>query len=406
MVMDKEATTEDRDDYTQTLSKYILDTVRRCRNCNYCFSACPLRVSTRGFQTQGPSGILQALYYGVRWNELGGEAGQELCEILYNCTTCNSCVNTCKDKSAGMPLLEVFEKGRNLLVEKMLGPLEEQRSVLASIQRYGNPYQRPASERMPWLAQESVTPLPDEKAEVLLFVGCTASYEPDLFPLGRAMIRIMNYLEVDFGVLAEETCCADPVCRIGDKLLFEALAEENQRRFQATGAKTLVTFSPHCMNAFLKDYEGLEDSFVIRHYTEFLLDRLKARKPEFKVSLNRTVTYHDPCYLSKHNNILEPPREILRMIPGVNLLEMKDSRRQSLCCGAGGGRMYAEVEETTRLANIRVGQAMDVGAELLATACPYCHVMLSNAVKDLGLEDKIKVMDVAEILAWSLRIEP
>lgn len=394
------------DDDLKPLCEEILTTVMRCRNCNYCFSVCPLRISTRGFQTQSPSGILQALYYGIRWNEFGENEARALCEILYNCTTCNSCVLRCKDKSTGTPLLQAIEKGRNLLVEKMLGPLKDQRGVLGSIQRYGNPYQRPASERMPWLAGEPVKLMPQDKAEVLLFVGCTTSYEAELFPLGRALVRLLKHLQVDFGILSEEFCCGDPVCRLGDRTLFETLAEENVERFSQSGARTIVSISPHCMNIFTKEYGGLVESFAIEHYTKFLDDLMNARKPEFKKPLSYKVTYHDPCYLSKHNDTTEPPRSLLNMIPGLSLLEMKDNRKNSLCCGAGGGRMYAEVEETERLANIRLRQALEAGADVLATACPYCHVMLSNAIHDLRLEERIQVLDVAELLAQSFELIP
>jgi Fe-S oxidoreductase len=409
--MDEEAThaaddtTETpEDEELQALSEDILNTVRRCRNCNYCFSVCPLRISTRGFQIQTPSGILQALYYGIRWDAFSEEDSKALCEVVYNCTTCNSCVLRCKDKSAGMPLVEVIEKGRTLLVEKMLGPLRDQRTTLASIQRYGNPYQRPAAERMPWIANESVKRIPQEPADTVLFVGCTTSYEPELFPLGRTLIGLLNRLNVDFGILSEESCCGDPVLRLGDRMLFKSLADENLTRFSRSGADTIVTISPHCMNVFKQDYGEMSGSFTIKHYTEFLGSVVKTAKPSFTETLSIKVTYHDPCYLSKHNNITEAPRDLLRMIPGVTLVEMKDNGKNSLCCGAGGGRMYAEMEETDRLANIRIRQALDTEAEVLATSCPYCHVMLANAVRDLGLEEKLKVYDVAELLAHGLQL--
>jgi len=404
MEFKKEDRLDSDNDYLKKLSEEILLTVRRCRNCNYCFPVCPLRISTRGFQTQSPPGILQAIYYAIRWNEFGGEEGKALSEILYSCTTCNSCVLRCKDKSTGTPLLEVIEKGRELLVEKMVGPLKDERKVMESIKLYGNPYQRPRAERMDWLKGEFVKLLPLEKAEVLFFVGCTTSYEPELFSVGRDLIKLWRYFGVDFGLLAEESCCADPIGRLGDKALFDGLANDNKNLFRASGVKSIVTISPHCMNTFIKEYNGLSESLSIAHYTEFLENILKKKEPKFVKSLSYTVTYHDPCYLSKHNGITDPPRNILKMLPGVTLKEMKDFRQNSLCCGAGGGRMYAEVEETDRLANIRVRQALDIGAEVLATACPYCHVMLMNAVRDLGMQEKIKVKDVAELVTEALNI--
>jgi Fe-S oxidoreductase len=258
---------------------------------------------------------------------------------------------------------------------------------------------------MNWLQGEPVKLLPAEKAEVVHFMGCTASYEPELFPMARALMRLWRHLGVDVGLLQDEVCCADPIARLGDEALFEMLAEENRERFLATGAKSIVTTSPHCMNAFRKQYNGLPETLQIMHYTELLETLMTQEKPEFQKTLSYTVTYHDPCYLSKHNEITEPPRNVITMLPGVSIVEMKDHHMDSLCCGAGGGRMYAEVEETDRLANIRVRQALDTGANVLATACPYCHVMLMNAVRDLKVEEKIKVKDVAELVAEAFGIE-
>lgn len=396
---------ESDEEYINELCEDILSTTRRCRNCNYCTEVCPLQISTRGFSTQSPSGIIDSLYYAIRWNEFGEREKQDLAEIVYNCTTCNSCVLRCKANGPGVPLVEIIEKGRNLLVEKMIGPLKEERKAIESIEMYGNPYQSPSCDRMKWLEGEEVKLLPSEKADLLFFIGCTTSYEPEIFSLARTLVRLWKYFGLDFGILSEERCCADPVARLGDDALFEALASENKERFLATNARSIVTISPHCMNIFRKQYNGLSESMPVMNYTELLERLLNEKRPKFKRKLSYSVTYHDPCYLSKHNDITEPPRNIIKMLPNVALVEMEDNHQDSLCCGAGGGRMYAEVEETDRLADIRVRQALRTGADVLATACPYCHVMLMNAVRDLGVENKIKVKDVAELLAEAIGLE-
>ncbi|MCG7854006.1 MAG: (Fe-S)-binding protein [Methanosarcinaceae archaeon] len=387
----------------QKLMETIREVGSRCWNCNFCFSACPNFESTRGFQVQGPSGILQSIYHAIKWEDKVGESDKEaLRDIVYACTTCRSCEITCKKVSAGVPILELIETGRKYLLETMVGPLPEQRNALDSIYKYGNPYGESPEKRLSWLGDMEVKRLPGEQEEVLYYVGCTASYEPELHNLARSLVKLFRFLKVDFGVLEGEVCCGDPVRSLGDEFLFQEMIGQNVEKFKASGVKSIVTISPHCFNAFSKKYEGLEEAFQIRHYTEFLASVFEEKKPKFPKELPYTVTYHDPCYLGKHNDIYDAPRELIQAIPGVELKEMAMNRQDSLCCGGGGGRMYAEVEEERRLADVRLGQALEIGADVVATACPWCHTMLANAVKDLRMEEKIRVLDVAELLAEAL----
>ena len=342
--------------------------------------------------------MTQSLYYAVRWGLLDGPEKEELMYNVFRCTTCNACVNRCSDLSAGIPLMEIIERGRKLLVEKSIGPMPDQRKVLESIYMYGNPYNQAQEKRLEWLKDLEVKMLPAEKAEVIFFVGCSTSYEPALQNLARSLVKLFQFFEVDFGILEEEKCSAETVIRLGDEVLFEELSVKNIDLFKETGAKTIVTTSPHDFNTFSEDYESLKDNFEIKHYTEFFADKLEEKKVEFKNEIDATVTYHDPCYLSKHHGIMEAPRKLLKAIPKLNLVEMKLSGRDNLCCGGGGGRMFTEVVEEERLSDVRVGQALEVDAKIIATACPWCHIMLDNAVRDLKLDEKIKVMDVAEIL--------
>jgi Fe-S oxidoreductase len=390
----------DQDRYIEELKATILDAASRCRNCNYCSTGCPLSDSTRGFISQSPSGLMQSVKYGIRWNMLENEDKEDLRDLLYSCTTCNSCVLTCKAKATAIPILEIIQAGRNLLRELMIGPLPDQRRVLKDIYLSGNPYGEQPGSRMNWLGDLPVKRLPQEKADVLLFVGCTTCYDAKLFSMGRKMVQLLTALKVDFGVLAEETCCGHPARVIGDEALFQEEVAQNIDKFSKSGIKTIVTISPHCYNTFVKEYPTLNQSFKIQHYTQFLADLLQDQRHQFKFSSLsvQTVTYHDPCYLGKHNQIYEQPRQLLAAVEGMKLVEMSQSRENSLCCGGGGGRMYAEVEDNPRLAETRVKQAMETGASMIATACPWCHTMLRNAVEDMKLEDKIAVKDIAEIL--------
>ena len=395
----------DEERFIEDLKEVVLDAAARCRNCNYCFTMCPLFESTRGFSSQTPSGIMQSINYAIKWDMLEGEEKETLRDLLYLCTTCNGCVLRCKAKATGVPVLDAIQAGRKILREMMIGPLPQQRKPIKDIYTRGNPYGERDEARLDWLEDSEVKRLPGEKAAVLYYVGCTTAYEPNLHTLGRSLIGLLQFLDIDFGVLDGEVCCGEPARRMGDETLFQEMAERNMGKFKDSGIKTVITTSPHCFSAFLNEYPPEKGELEIQHYTQFLAKVLKEKRPRFKEGSPRTVTYHDPCYLGKHNEIFDPPRELLKMIPGLRLVEMKMTRDESLCCGGGGGRMFAEVEEERRLSDMRVGQALEAGADVLATACPWCFNMLGTSVQDLGFTDKIKVMDVAEILNESLEAD-
>lgn len=392
------------DHYLDTLTKDISEASHKCRICMSCYSDCPLQLSTRGFVTSGPTGITKALYYGILWDAMEGKDAEELRDIVYSCTTCGACVLRCRKSACGIQIVDVIERGRQYLLEKMVGPLPQQRKALDAIYKYGNPYGESPEKRLGWLDDPAVKRLPGSPAEVALYIGCTVSFEPELHNVARSLVKLMQSLGVDFGVLEEEVCCGDPARTLGDAFLFEEMKQKNVERFSAAGAKTIVTVSPHCFNAYAKQYEELKERYEVLHYTEFLARAFADKPPVFPERLEETVTYHDPCYLGKNNNVYDAPRNLLKMIPGVTLVEMSMTKANSLCCGGGGGRMYAEVEETQRLAETRIKQAEATGARVIATACPWCHMMLLNAVRDLNLQDRLRVADVAELLAQSMAL--
>jgi len=387
----------------------ILDMVSRCRNCNYCYSDCPLFESTRGLPAQGPSGLTTAIYYAIRWNLLEGKDAEDLRDLLYSCTTCGSCELRCKKSATGIPIVEMIEASRRILLEKMIGPLPEQVKVLEALEMEGNPYGEPEEKRTNWLEEidenllEQVKVIKgEEQVETMLFVGCTASYERDLLDIPRSIMKIMNHLDTNYGILKQEKCCGDPALRIGEAGLFEQLMEFNTENLKNAGAKRVVTISPHCYNSFKKEYHNLKDELEIKHYTEFFADQLEAGNLVIKKRLHNIITYQDPCYLGKKNGVYEAPRQILEEIAGDHFIEMERNRADSLCCGGGGGRIYAEVEEIKRLSEIRVQEALDVGAEIIVTACPWCYIQLTDGVKTSGNENKIEVKDLSELLAGSL----
>ncbi len=400
--MSKDFGISDEEKISEDLKEVVLDAAKRCRNCNYCFTICPLFYSTRGFMSQTPSGILQSINYALKWDMIKGENQKILRDLLYLCTTCNGCVLRCKSRATGLPVLNAIEAGRKLLREMLIGPLPQQRKALKDIYLYGNPYGEKPERRTDWLKGLGLKVIPPENAKTLFYVGCTTAYEPHLHPIGKSLVKLLQHLCVDFGIFKEEVCCGEPALRMGDEGLFQEMMKRNLNQFRDLGINRVITVSPHCFNTFMNEYSSIEGEIKIQHYTQFLAEAFKERKPLLKKRSSTIITYHDPCYLGKHNQIFSAPRELLQMIPGIKLVEMKMNREESLCCGGGGGRMFAEVEEEKKLSDIRISQALEVGANIIATACPWCYKMLQNSVQDSRLSDRIMVKDVAEILSEEL----
>jgi len=316
---------------------------------------------------------------------------------LWDCTTCSTCKSRCPKGIAPVDLIvglrgELVERGK---VQPTI------RDALEGVFKHGNPWGRLRAKRSEWAKGLGVRGV-REGDEVLYFVCCAASYDPRVEGVARALVAIFQKAGVDFGILGEEeTCCGNEVRRMGEEGLFEMLAEENREVLRRYSVKRMVTTSPHCYHAFKNEYEGL--SLSVEHYTQFLWKLIEDGKIAFEKRLEGTVAYHDPCFLGKQNEVFEEPREVLKSIPGLEFMELDRSRQRSLCCEGGGGRMWVEASYTgERLAERRVREALEAGARILATACPFCLLTLEDAVKTTGLEEKLRVKDIAELVAEAL----
>jgi Fe-S oxidoreductase len=214
------------------------------------------------------------------------------------------------------------------------------------------------------------------------------------------MVSIFNQMGLSFATLgAEEWCCGDHILRLGEKGLFEELAEHNISMFRKFDAKKIITLSPHCYNTFKNDKPYSEADLNVQHYTQFLAEAIEGGKVKTSKLLNKRIAYHDPCFLGKRNNIFDAPRKILQSIGGVKLLEMKRTGQSSFCCGGGAGRVWTEdALPEKRPSTNRVQEALDLGVDTLAVACPYCVTTLEDAVKVLDVENKIGVRDILEII--------
>jgi len=314
---------------------------------------------------------------------------------IWSCTTCSTCGVRCpKDLNPYEFLIDV----RGMTVEEgTIAPTI--RDALESIFKNGNPWGRVRNKRSEWSQGLNVKPM-SQSMDVLFYVGCTSAYDPRVQNVPKSLAVILEKAGVNFGVLGdEEGCCGSEVYGMGEKGLFEFLVEENMKTFSKYGVKQVVTSCPHGFHAFKNRYN--QTSFDPLHHTQFLAKLIETGRLTFSKTVDKKVIYHDPCFLGKQNGIYEEPRKVIQSVPGAKLLEFDRNRARSVCCEGGGGRMWVDIPGE-RLAETRVKDAAEAGAEILAVACPYCLLTFEDAVKTTGLEGKLQTMDIAELLAQAL----
>jgi len=224
--------------------------------------------------------------------------------------------------------------------------------------------------------------------------------------MAKALVKLLEKAKVKFGIIEDEVCCGNPSVKMGDVLLFENICEKNLNQCRSLGVKHIVTLSPHCFDTFVNRYpEGAMQGIKVQHYTQFLADLIDQKKITFKTKISKKVTYQDPCYLGRHNDVYDAPRKVLNSIPGIEFVEFKKTRADSLCCGGGGGRMWTDFEsEMERMANLRVKEALEIGVDMIVTACPWCYINIVDGVKSVNVEDKLKVRDLAELCTEALSL--
>lgn len=397
----------ERKETPKDVREEILELLAGCINCRFCLPSCPRFDITNGDTCQGASGITRSLYYAVKWKETDRKTLHELRDILYACTTCKNCELACKRLSTATKLVEAIEKGRQLLIDETIGPMPAQRKALQSLFNYGNPYGELPSKRTEWLKTLSV-PNFSEGVEILLYIGCTAFQDPDARNMAMSLVRLLKKAKVRFAILEDEICCGEPAFRLGEIGLFEDICTKNLSRFESIGVKRIVTLSPHCFDTFGNRYpEGTMQDIQIQHYTQLLADLIEQKRLRFKKTgeKRRKVVFQDPCYLGKHNDVYDAPRKVLQSIPGLEIMEFPRARVDSLCCGGGGGRMWSDFEsERSRLANIRIQEALGTGADIIATACPWCFINMVDGIKAVQEKEssELQSKDLAQLCAEAL----
>lgn len=377
--------------------------LHRCFRCGYCQLPgnyldlnCPSYLKFR-FESYSPGGRMWLLR---AWLDHEIKTSPRLAEILFSCATCNNCVEHCVFPKFKDDLLNAFIAGREKLVDEGAVP-PAVRDYLKAIHLHGNPYKFPQSDRDKWAEGLGLEPYAGQ--DYLFYVGCVGSYDERAKKIARSVATLLKDWGISFGILADkESCDGNEVRSLGERGLFQQLAGANVRKFMALGIKKIITLSPHAYHAIKNEYPRFGGVFEVSHYTHVLAELMKKQALEARGAVQR-VTFHDPCYLGRHNKEYLAPRRVLMAIPGVVVKEMERIKENALCCGGGGGNFFTDIlgGRANSPARVRVREAAATGAKVLAVACPNCAKMLEDAVKAEALEEKMRVMDLAEIVQAS-----
>jgi Fe-S oxidoreductase len=418
-----------------------------CTECGRCQTHCPTYLTGKPLTHKGVNQDLKHWIW-EHQQELGerrlptGEAYEPpplvpdilKPETIWACTSCGWCETACPVFIENVPRL--IDMRRYKVQVEADFPQEIQR-VFEGIERQGNPWGIGQDRRDEW-AQDLQLPQWGDGGtyEYLFFVGCAGSYDDRQKKVSRALVKILREAKVSFATLGKaETCNGDPARRMGNEYLFQTLAKANVEAWNSAGVKAVITQCPHCFNTIKNEYPELGGHYRVINHTQLLNELIREKRIKLSRLMDETLTYHDPCYLGRHNGVYDAPREALGAIPGLNIIEMQRSRRESFCCGAGGGRMWMEEHIGQRINQNRVneaaltlahaedpsipfpsatdikkpgqvGQYKGPGTGTIAVACPFCYTMIKDAVNETGREETMKVREITEIIADAMEPSP
>ncbi|HHT74495.1 MAG TPA: (Fe-S)-binding protein [Euryarchaeota archaeon] len=367
-----------------------------CLQCGYCVRVCPSYEQTP-WESITPRGKVYYLNQLANRSPMdtilrrGVKIDDEFVEAVFKCTGCAQCETVCH---VNIEFADFWEKVREWLVEQGKGPMPAHSKLYERIKQTKNPYGEPAEKRGAWWPEEIPR---SPQADVVFFAGCTASYR--MQRIARAGALVLHRAGVKLDIMGgEEWCCTSPALRTGQTDITHEFAQHNIREVETRGAKAMVMTCAGCYKTTSHDYGTYysNPTFPVYHFTQYVLDLIKSRKLKFTKELNLKVTYHDPCHLGRHGGVFEEPREVLKKIPGVELVEMPRNRMGSRCCGAGGGYKSAFNDLAVNIAAERVKEALATGADILVTTCPFCVLNLQAGAKQIG--SNIRVLDISELL--------
>lgn len=371
-----------------------------CLRCGRCEDACP--AASVGMK-YSPKDLIQALRETMQDSLIhqqsgNGSNGKHLDvfgdEYSWACTTCGACMANCPafinpvDEIISLRRYQVLTTGK---MPKTVG------DTLRNMERQGNPWGLPPQEKTKWTSGINL-PIadPEKNVDVLMFFGCAMAFDERNKKIARSIVELLNQLGVNFAALdMDEGCCGETARRMGHEYLFQVMAEQNIEILNEFKFDKIVTPCPHCFNTLKNEYPQFGGDFQVQHLTEFLDERLKDEPGPGKNG--RKVTYHDPCYLGRYNNVFDSPRDLMNKTSLVPV-EMKHKKTNSFCCGGGGGQMWLETDAETRINHRRLDEVVESGADLVLTSCPYCLTMFEDAIGAKGLTDQVEVLDIAEAL--------
>lgn len=394
-----------------------------CTRCGRCQDNCPAYLSGK---TLSPKKLIQDLK--THWLEVGpqllakkastgGESGGNgnggkpavsmigdviTPEMIWDCTTCRACQEACPMFIEHID--KIIDMRRNLVLEQAEMP-ETAEVALRCIEERGHTCKGTTANRMDWCADIGGAKLlsEDSNVEILYYVGCSAALEDRNMKVSAAFGKILKAAGVNFGILGEEeSCCGDPARRMGNEYLFQLQAMKNIETFKRYGVKRIVVTCPHGYNMLKNEYPQFGGNFEVVHHSQYIAELLQKGRLKLKKDVAEKITYHDGCYLGRHNDVYSEPRQVVKSIPGAQLREMGRRRSKSFCCGAGGGHMWMEETVGTRISEMRTEEAMKTEAGVLATACPFCLQMFEDAIKAKEASESLRALDIAELVAQAI----
>jgi len=386
-----------------------------CIDCRSCTASCPANLSGKPLSPKelvfnfkkylpqvGPE-LLQGK--AEKFPAAGDEApsgGTITEDEIWACTTCRACQEVCPVQLEHIDAIVGLR--RNLVMVSMS---EAARDPLRNIRQRGHPWLGTTLAREDWTQGLDIKILAeDSNVDILYWVGCTEALEDRSIKIAQAMGKLLKQAGVNFGILGEEeSCCGDPARRLGNERQFQLQAQKNIKTMQGYNVKKIITACPHCYNTIKHEYPQFGGEFEVFHHTEFIAELIKENKLKIAQSNGKVITYQDPCYLGRYNDIYQPPRQILNSIPDTSVVEMQQNRERSFCCGGGGGRMWLEESIGQRISEMRIDRAIETNAQTVATACPFCLQMFEDAAKVKGVDESLKVLDIAELISSTLEQE-
>ena len=380
-----------------------------CIQCSRCQDACPAYETGKELS---PSALEINKRYFINENSkvlANGEAINKALtdwmlteEAAWSCTTCGYCVEVCP--VGNEPMLDILRSRQNLVMMDSKFP-KDAMETFDKMENYGNPWGLSPQDREVWMEGKDVPLMRDKKqTDVLYWAGCSGAYDQRGKEISQSVVDVLKKAGVNFASLGnEETCTGDSARRIGNEYLFQMMANENLKTFDKYKFKKIVTQCPHCLTTLKNDYSELGADFDVVHHSQYIAELIKENKIKPEPWMDENVTYHDPCYLGRHSNEYDAPRDVIQSIMrDGKLVEMEQSKKESFCCGAGGGNMWYEIKTGERINKHRFNQAVETEAKTVAAACNFCNIMLEDGMKVTGNDKDMQVLDIAEMVSKGL----